>query len=285
MIGAARKIVNLPLRNCGDPDCTLGRSFWPRLHWRFGGLELNGKWYCAVQCFQHATEITISRLLALRPGRARVLHRIPLGLLLLSRGQLNNTQLRDALQRQQSQSAPLGILLTQMGYADEQQVTAALAAQWACPTLSGKVNPDPATECLLPAQIIEQFRIMPVRFTLRTRRFCVAFSDGINYPLLYTIDSLLDCKTEACLISRREMDCYLRARTWNAGRDIFFKHQGKAGEIAHILAGYALKSGAEKIRVAACEHYIWARLERSGEVANVLFECCDDSLVSSNRTA
>ena len=277
MIGpAASKILNLPSQNCADRDCSLSRSFWRRFRGRHGGFELNGKWYCAAQCFQHATESRVSQLLNARPGPTRVLHRIPLGLLLLSRGQLNNTQLRSALARQQIQNAtPLGALLTQMGYTDEQQVTAALAAQWACPTLSGGMRPDAACEGLLPARIIEHFRVLPVRFTERTRTFCVAFSEGINYPLLYTIDSLLDCRTEACVISRREMDCYLRTRKYDAGRDVFFDHQKKASEIAHILVGYALKSGAEKVRVAGCERYIWARLEQRGEVANVLFQCGD----------
>jgi len=273
-IAELKEFLSIPLQECEYPQCSSKRNYWRRLFSRGHRLQLNGNWYCASRCFQAGAELSISRILLALRSRPQVLHRIPLGLLLLSRGQLSNTHLRQALARQSTQNGTrLGTLLTQMGYANEQQVTAALAAQWACPTLASGMKIDPACASLLPARIAEHFRILPVRYTARTGALCVAFSEGVNYPLLYAIDSMLDCRTEACLISKRDMDAHLSLRRDDAGKDVFFDRQKSAGEIAHILASYALRMGAEKARLVGCEEYIWARLERRNSVTNILFHC------------
>jgi hypothetical protein len=61
-------------------------------------------------------------------------HRIPLGLVLLSRGFIDNQRLQAALQAQrQSRKGRVGEWLMQLGAVNEAQVTMALAIQWSCP--------------------------------------------------------------------------------------------------------------------------------------------------------
>ncbi|HZQ67124.1 MAG TPA: hypothetical protein VFA68_01290 [Terriglobales bacterium] len=265
--------------DCDDPNCESSRKFWRRLDWRRSGVNLNGRYYCATRCFERAAELSISRAMPGQALRQRAAHRIPLGLVLLSRGQISHAELRQAIARQRAQPSMLiGALLTEMGYVDEDQVTAALARQWCCPTLAGALKIDPGCRGLLPARISERFRVLPVRYVRRTGALCVAFAEGVNYPLLYTIDSMLDCHTEPCLIAKREMDRLLETGSDDGGRDVFFDHRNSTGEAAHILASYVMKVGAHRVRLGGCEDFIWARLEHQRDITNLLFHCSDSAL-------
>ena len=71
-----------------------------------------------------------------RGQNAAASHRVPLGLLLLSRQQLTAAQLRTALEAQRAAGqGKIGEWLRQLGFVTELQVTAALARQWSCPVL------------------------------------------------------------------------------------------------------------------------------------------------------
>ncbi len=67
-------------------------------------------------------------------------HRVPLGLVLLSRQQLTAEQLRAGLAAQRSAGrGRIGEWLQTLGFASEQQVTSALARQWSCPVWRASV--------------------------------------------------------------------------------------------------------------------------------------------------
>ena len=204
---------------------------------------------------------------------AAVRHRIPLGLLLLSRGQLSNRQLRSALQAQQDCGRHrLGEWLAKLGYATEQQVTAALGAQWACPVLTSEVSPDRLMLRLLPFRWLETFRMLPLQFVPSTRMFYLAFSEGVDYPALNAIEEMLDCRTEACLVSGSAMDHALEHSGRQRGPgDLLFEGWRNAAEMAHITCGYALKLGAKEVRAVGCGGHVWVRLSAGRDVAHLLF--------------
>ncbi len=199
-------------------------------------------------------------------------HRIPLGLLLLSRGQLHNAQLRLALDRQQSEGGRIGEWLERLGFATELQITAALAAQWSCPVWPAAEAP--VSECvrLLPLTLLRAFHICPVRFVSATRTFYLAFSDRLDHSILYAIAQVLQCRTEPCVMRQTVLREFLTGmeRIPNCA-DMLFENPDGYEEIARITCAYVLKLGAQRVRIAACRDYVWARLTAGGDVVNLLF--------------
>src|SRR6516162_2240891 len=84
------------------------------------GVELDGRWYCCPDCFEQAAQVEFSRMCRVSAGRQPRQHRVPLGLLLLSRGVIDSRQLQEALEAQrQSRKGRLGKWLIQLGSVNE----------------------------------------------------------------------------------------------------------------------------------------------------------------------
>jgi hypothetical protein len=246
---------------------------WRRIGCWNGKIRLQGSCYCIPQCFENAARECFSDACIAGVAASPIEHRIPLGLLMLSRGQLTDWQLRAAMQAQHVNGhLRIGEWLEKLGFATEQQVTAALALQWACPVLAWKAPRDASCARMLPYRLLERFRMLPVQFVAATRMFYVAFCDGIDYTALYSIEQMLDCHTEACLISRSSMDRELErmGHETRAG-DLLFESWRDPDAMAHITCSYALKLGAEQVRIVGCGEYIWVRLDTGHQVSTLLF--------------
>jgi len=269
----ARDCLQGALPHCGGDGCTLTRRLWRRARCWKAAIRLHGTQYCVPQCFEGAMRECLDRIVRTAAPSPAVRHRIPLGLLLLSRGQLSNRQLRTALQAQQDcGSHRLGEWLARMGYATEQQVTAGLGAQWACPVLTSEVSPDLRMLRLLPFRWLETFRMLPLQYVPSTRMFYLAFSEGIDYPALNAVEQMLDCRTEACLISASAMDRALEHSGRQRGPgDLLFEGWRDAAEMAHIACGYAAKLGVKEVRAVGCGGHVWVRLSAGPDVAHLLF--------------
>jgi hypothetical protein len=271
--GGVRRRCRSVLPRCADEDCNILHGIWRRMVWRKAGIRLHDSWYCAPQCFERAAQQHFSRACAAVATASAPRHRIPLGLLLLSRGQLTNPQLRAALQAQRAAGRDrIGKWLERMGFVTEQQVTAVLGLQWACPVLASSPCHDPAAARMLPYRLLEKLRMLPVQFVAATRVFHLAFCEGVDYTALYGVEQILGCRTEACLISRSQMDKALEqiGHEPRAG-DLLFEGWHDVAGMARVTCGYVLKLGAEDVRIVSCGEYIWARLSAGPDVANLLF--------------
>jgi hypothetical protein len=199
-----------------------------------------------------------------------VAHRVPLGLLLLSRQQVTAAQLRTALEQQrQAGQGRIGDWLRQLGFASEEQITAALARQWACPVL--KISPETLGSgrwIPIPALLLDTFRMMPVEYAESTRTLLMAFSEGIDHRVLYAIEQMLGYRAEACLVSPSILQKGLQVLAQrHAVKDVVFERMQDASECARIIGSYAGKVEAEEVRLAQCGSRIWARLEVKGREA------------------
>jgi hypothetical protein len=267
------KYCQTSIPRCGQPSCTFAQRLWRRVRWWNGTIRLHGLRYCAPQCFEDATRQCFARICDTSVRFRPVQHRIPLGLLMLSRGELSNQQLRSALDAQRANGCRrIGEWLEELGFATEQQVTNALGLQWACPVLTTRVDPDSRCVRLVPFRILETYRMLPLQFVEPTGMFYVAFSEGIDYAVLHAVERMLDCRTEACLVTRSTMDKALEqiGRDRHCG-DLLFEGWRHASEMARITCSYVLKLGAEDARVISCGSCIWVRLYTGGEVANLIF--------------
>jgi len=203
----------------------------------------------------------------------RAEHRIPLGLLMLSRGQLDNSQLRAALAAQRSDGrGRIGHWLEKLGFATEQQITAALGLQWACPVVPPLAVGELDCVHLLPYRLMQQFRMLPIYFSRTNGVMYVAFSEGVDYTALYAIEQMLECRTEACITSSSAMTQSLE----NIGRarrpgELLYEGWRSVEEMARTTCGCILKLGAQTIRTVACGKYIWVRLKSDCEQVDLLF--------------
>jgi hypothetical protein len=255
---------------CSYSACAFGAA-WRRLL-PVHGIHLQQQWYCSPQCFELAARRCFSRASTAPAAPPRGQHRIPLGLVLLSRGQLSNAQLRSALQAQrESGRGRIGQWLERMGFATEQQVTAAMGLQWACPVLPASAVASADFAATLPVRLLENFRMLPVHFS-RERVLYLAFSEGVDYTALYAIEQALQCRTEACLIGSTTMDAALsRLVEHRRTGDYLFEDWLSDAEMTRITGGYVIKLGAREVRIVACGEYIWARLEPESGPTNLLF--------------
>src|SRR5207245_4384144 len=88
------------------------------------GILLEGQWYCGSRCFARALPYLLTRPKVVRSERRVPNHRIPLGLLMMSRGELTYEQLKTALNAQrQAAHGRLGDWLCELGYSNERQIT------------------------------------------------------------------------------------------------------------------------------------------------------------------
>jgi hypothetical protein len=259
--------------HCVRTDCTFAGRLWQRMRWWRGAIYLDGMRYCAPRCFEDAARQRFARICDTLPVLKPVQHRVPLGLIMLSRGELSRGQLLAALEAQRANACRrIGEWLAELGFASEQQVTSALALQWACPVLTTPIIPDSRCVRLIPFRILESYRILPLQFVEPTRTFYLAFADGIDYAVLGAVEHVLRCRTEACLVQGSVMDRALeQIGRDRIGGDLLFEGWRQAAEMARITSSYRLKLEAAEARVAACGRYIWARLSREHDVANLIF--------------
>lgn len=249
---------------CGYPGCVHARSRWHRMR-RRRGVSMKGTRYCQTDCLELALIEALEGMRPVPQHSAPASHRIPLGLLLLSRQQLDASDLRTALEAQRvAGRGKIGEWLQELGFATESQVTAALARQWSCPVLRTRLGTIGASRFpAIPTLLLEAFRMIPVELVDATGSLLIAFSEGIDYTILYAIEQMLGYHTEACLVCpsmlRENLQTLARRRT---SSDVVFDRVKDAGECAHIIGSYAAKIKAREVRLVQCGEHLWIRLER-----------------------
>jgi hypothetical protein len=192
-------------------------------------------------------------------------HRVPLGLILLSRQQLLPEQLRTALEAQRvAGTGKIGHWLQRMQFITEAQLTSALARQWSCAVLrSNRAMVDWQRLPEIPLLLLESLRMLPVHFVEATRTLHLAFAEGIDYTVLYSIEQMLGCRTEACLVGATALDRSLVTLLDQRGRcEVVLDRVADTAEVVRVLLSYAHRLAASEVRMAACGSYVWLRMER-----------------------
>ena len=244
-------------------DCTHYQRQWGALGRRPAAVRMKGAWYCADLCLEPTLAECTRRLRSLKPPA--VVHRVPLGLLLLSRHQLTVEQLRVALAAQRSAGyGKIGEWLQKLGFVTEQQITAAVARQWSCPVLqpnSSSLRAQPGLQ--LPVALLESCLMLPLDYVEATSTLYVAFGESIDYSVLYALEQMLACRTSACLAGPSLLRQRLRALSQHRTEcEIVFERVAGSAELARIVRSYCLRVSATEIRMACCGPHLWFRLLR-----------------------
>ena len=258
------------MRTCSSPDC--GHDPTIRRLWRLTpSVRLDGLAFCFPECLERELLRRLQHTSSL-PRREQLNScRVPLGLLMLSRGELTSEQLQQALELQKKNgTGRIGEWLQQLGHARDVGVAAALASQWSCPVV--KTVPAGVGSCTIPFYLLKTFGMAPVHFSNDRRMLHMAFADKIEHRALFAIEQMLDCKTEACLTTRGEIELALvRMEEQRSCAEKFFEGTSDTEETARIISSYISTLNATEIRLASCGELLWARITGDELCENLLF--------------
>jgi len=261
---------------CDNETCRKPR-FANAITRRYAGVSISDEWFCSSDCFEEAARRKIVEILSSgrKPEKPRAL-RMPLGLLLLSREVLSVEQLKISLDRQRVTGANLGDVVQELGFATGEQVTAAVAAQWACPVFSMRGRPLPL-QIHIPHRLLELYEMLPVHFAETGGRLLVGFVSRVQHHILNTIEQMTSCVATPCFITAREYRYHLQSALVTANdNEIVFDRVSNAAEVARLARNYVKQLGAEEARFGMCCDYLWTRIRGRRQEMDLLFRLQPD---------
>lgn len=259
---------------CASQDCGQRARLWPSFLGKTRGVTFDGRWYCTGECLLGPL-ITQTRGLLAGSGRERSRrHRVPLGLLLVHRGSISPRQLREALRAQSDSSGQkLGCLLRRMGVVAAEELTAALAHQWGCPVFP--LDPQtPILGCqdLLPLDLLESVRAVPVYVSPGGRSLHLAFGERLDHTTLYAIERMLHCRAIACVADESAVASLLEQLHRGPSESVSsFDTMREPREIAWTIRSFAGEYQASQITLARASAYIWVRFASAHLTRDLLF--------------
>jgi len=186
------------LETCANAHC---RSGW--LHvWRNRSVPVfEGGWTCSFECSLARLTAAVRRELDGREfARDSHRHRIPLGLLMLEQGWINQEQLRQALAAQKkARTGRLGQWLIRQGAVNELQITRALGLQWSCPVLSLESYDAAGLTTVMPRLLMDAFGVLPLRMAA-SRLLYLGFEGRLDPILALAIERMTDLRIESGVI-------------------------------------------------------------------------------------
>ena len=251
----AKDIRSVP--PCANEDCTAGRwQLWLR---RDTGIRLNDRWYCSADCLQYAVALVVAASQRTPSESRPSAHRLPLGLLMLSRGIIDETQLRAALAVQGERPAmKIGQCLETLGAVTGQEVTRALGAQHCLPVL---VAFQPELDGGIPLALLESSRCAAFCGAYHPGLLYVGFDGAIDRPLLAAAELVLGRQCEPCIVDTRVIEEHLELRRQSRSpNEIVFGTKSSNGDIVRSIQSYVQQVRAGRVRLAATRQHLWVNL-------------------------
>lgn len=262
-------------RRCAHKDCRRN-VILSAISRKAAGISVQDEWFCGAECFESALAATLAALhLSTKKEQPAQRSRVPLGLTLLTRGHLSEPQLKTALDQHRATGVRLGDVVQHLGFATEDQVTSAVAAQWGHPVFPLRTTAD-APVCV-PTRLLELKRMLPVHYVSASKRLLIGFADGVDYRFLDAIRQVLGCAPSPCIIAaseyRRRLET-LVAQT--RGKEVVFDAESSPQEMAHVIRNYAVQINAEEMRFATCCDHLWTRLKGRRHQMDILFRLAEE---------
>lgn len=264
---------------CLGPRCLEreGLRAWCKLPAR---IQLQEGWCCSPECFQEAVQQRADALLPqVMEHRPQRRHRIPLGLLLLSRGVISQAQLREALESQQGEGrGRIGEWLLRQQAAREDDIATGVGLQWARPTFPlAQSQQWRSLRGWAPLALLEAKRMLPVHYAAQQEKLYVGFTQAVDFNALAALSTILECKTEACIVTDSAMDAALEqlrsapAAEGEPVEDVVFDRVATAQEMASIIRQYAQRADARQIRLAEANPFVWVRIRGRAKTVHLTF--------------
>jgi hypothetical protein len=264
-------------RSCASAWCPYRGRPWthwlnPREKLEFGGLA-----FCCAECAEAALAEEAGRQLqqAEQERERQRPHRLPLGLLLVTRGVISGAQLQEALRLQRERiGRRLGTLLREMGLLSESALAAALGVQWGCPVFPLQDHRG-YLECagLLPFTLLQSTHALPVHHSASGRVLHLAFTERVDYTLLYAVEHMTGYRTVPCVAADSAVVQALeKLRQVSAPQETVFDSVRQPLEMARMAVDYARKLGAAQVRLRGAAGHAWFRFENRRARHHLLFQ-------------
>jgi hypothetical protein len=161
----------------------------------------------------------------------------------------------------------IGEWIEKLGFATEQEVTAALALQWGCPVATSF---DPAavqSPGNIPLPILEAFQMLPLNYVSSTNTLYIALGERVDHAALYAIEKILDCRTQPCVAGRKSIARQLDfMRQLPRLSDVEIGPLNDLAEMGRIASSYTTRLTPEQVRLSRVGRFIWLRLNARIEV-------------------
>jgi hypothetical protein len=189
------------INRCANPQCSSG---WLHVFRKRSVPIFEGGWTCSPECTESRVLSAVRREQDGRSSARKVRrHRIPLGLLMLEKGWINQEQLRKALEAQRSyRKARVGEWLVEQGATDEETVTRALGLQWSCPVLSPEPGISEISGSIIPRILIEVTRALPLRVAAGKILY-LGFEESLDTMLALAVERITGLHVESGVVASR----------------------------------------------------------------------------------
>jgi hypothetical protein len=193
-------------------------------------------------------------------------HRIPLGLLMLSRGSITREQLTQAIQAQKTAGkGRLGEWLIAGGTSGT-AVTNSLAVQWGVPVLAMGAKQEQARR-LLPRFLVEISGIVPLRIA-GGRILYLAVDEKPDFRMNQAIETMTGYRVEAGVMRSSDYAALRRTVLEDAGVPARLFGPASMERMEDRITGLITESEAVTARLVRIRDYVWLRTEgRPGENA------------------
>lgn len=238
---------------------------------RGDGVRVGENWYCGPKCFERFAEQRFTRILdSQKRAKPRHTPRMPLELVMMTRGYISEEQLRSAYVVQKSRNSGIVTILQELGYITAEQVTAATAAQWGYPVFPLK-STGPSADIRLPYHLLEKYRFLPVHLSRATEKLLLGFVAGIEHGLIHTIENITGLRVAPCFITEAEYQKF-RPGVLTGHSEVVFESRLPAQEMASIAKNYATQVEANQAYFASCRDFTWIRLVHGNKHFDVMFQ-------------
>lgn len=129
-----------------------------------------------------------------------------LGRILIKMGKIRRTQVHEALEIQKTRRGPIGSILVELGYVNEDDLNLALAAQSGMEAVDlTKVDVSPEVISLVPSQMANTYRVIPFEFDGDRQELSVAVGSPDNFLATDDLKTLLGFSIKPYLSSPSEV--------------------------------------------------------------------------------
>jgi hypothetical protein len=237
---------------CGNPECETG---WLQLFRSRSLPHFEGKWACSARCMERIIAAAVrSQIESWEPGPAARSLRMPLGLILLSRGWITHRELQEALAAQRCTGiGRIGEWLGRLHGISEATITKALGIQWNCAVVRSGTPGIEFAPSLIPAFLCCRYGLAllrqgPATILYLAGRYCA------EHAASRAVEHMLGIPVQAAFLedgawNAEALDCGESVESY-AGRD------GVAASVAELVE----RSRPMNARLVRIHDHLWLRM-------------------------
>ncbi len=129
-----------------------------------------------------------------------------LGRILIKMGKLKRPQLQEALDIQKQKRGPIGKILVELGYINEQDLALSLASQSGMGTVElGKLDIPAEVIAVMTNQMATTYRALPFEFNKEQNEVSLALDNPDNFQATDDLKTLLGCNIKAFLCNPQDL--------------------------------------------------------------------------------